>query len=218
MANFIRSTATAVFTPVLFSYKSGHFRSSFKMAAVSRNGDVLPWYTYPAVDFLKHRTYADKTVLEFGGGQSTLWWADRAKYVVTFEGDRQWHDKLKGEIPANVELFCVSMESAEACENEVESLIAKNRYESFDVIIVDGLYRTEMAGIAERMLSKNGIIILDNAESYEFYEKFHDGGLSRVDFFGQAPGVILPHCTSILFKDQAFVFSSKYPIAEISGE
>jgi hypothetical protein len=29
-----------------------------------------------------------------------------------------------------------------------------------------------------------------------------------VDFYGHAPGVILPHCTSVFFKGSAFVFGN----------
>src|SRR5947207_2919580 len=91
----IRALATAVLTPLWFSYKTGHCRSSFKMAAVNRRGEPLPWYTYPCIHFLEFRDFRDKTVLEFGAGQSTLWWSQRAAQVVAFEGDPAWHDELK---------------------------------------------------------------------------------------------------------------------------
>ena len=90
LSNPIRNVVTAVLTPIRYSYRTGHFRSSLKMAAVTRHGDPLPWYTYPAIDFLKDRNYAGKTVLEFGGGQSTLWWATHAASVVTFEASAKW--------------------------------------------------------------------------------------------------------------------------------
>src|SRR4051812_13882826 len=88
----IRALTTALCTPMLFSYQSGHFLSSLRMMAVAKNGAPLPWYSYPCIEFLKHRDYRDKVVLEFGGGQSTLWWAQRARRVVTLEGDQQWYE------------------------------------------------------------------------------------------------------------------------------
>jgi len=66
--NPIRSFLIAFMTPILFSYRTGHFLSSFRMIPVSRRGKALPWYVYPAIDFLKYRSYEDKIVLEFGGG------------------------------------------------------------------------------------------------------------------------------------------------------
>ncbi|MFT6408402.1 MAG: hypothetical protein ACJAQ6_001820 [Arenicella sp.] len=53
------------------------------MSAVARDVSAIPWYTYPSIDFLKFRDFSNKTVLEFGGGQSTLWRASKASSVVT---------------------------------------------------------------------------------------------------------------------------------------
>jgi hypothetical protein len=105
----IRNVFTAILTPVLFSLRSGHFRSSFKGYAVSAKGEPIPWYTYPCIEFLRQRSYEDKRVLEFGGGQSTLWWARLARHIVTFEGDIDWYNQIKVTMPANVDLHYVSM-------------------------------------------------------------------------------------------------------------
>jgi hypothetical protein len=59
-------------------------------------------------------------VLEFGGGQSTLWWAERAKNVVTLEGNKEWYEKIKRDMPENVDLNYVSMENKEANVSEVK--------------------------------------------------------------------------------------------------
>lgn len=197
LSNFIRSFCTAILTPIIFSYNTGHFKSSFKMMAVSKDGKPLPWYTYPSIDFLKSRSYKDKSVLEFGGGQSTLWWAERANSVVAIEGDNKWFERYKRIIPANVSLYKVSMESSATCVSQVKEILNKEKFKKFDVIIIDGLYRFEMIEIAIKFMSDDGVIICDNSEGYGFYEGFKNSGLQRVDFFGNAPGVILPHCTSV---------------------
>lgn len=88
-ANILRSAFTAVLTPIIFSYRTGHFLSSWKMSAVSRTGEPLPWYTYPCIDFISFRNFTGKSILEFGGGQSSLWWSKRAGHVVTIEGDKE---------------------------------------------------------------------------------------------------------------------------------
>jgi len=157
-------------------------------------------------------------VLEFGGGQSTLWWAERAKSVVTLEGDKDWYEKIKGNMPDNVDLSYVSMESKEANVSQVKESLSEKSYEEYDVIIIDGLYRFEMIDIAINYLKDDGIIICDNAEGYGFYEGFKDRGLSRVDFFGNAPGVVLPHSTSIYFRPTSFVFQAVFPIPVIAKE
>jgi len=182
------------------------------MAAVSRKGEPLPWYTYPCIDFLTYRSYEDKAVLEFGGGQSTLWWAKRAKHVVTLEGDSQWYERIKSRMPTNVDLHYVSMRSPLECVVAVEGILRSVKDSMFDVIVIDGLVRSEMIGIARRLMAEGGIIVCDNAEGYGFYEGFKDSGLSRVDFFGYAPGGVRPHATSIFFGSNSFAFSSRHPI------
>jgi hypothetical protein len=216
LSNLIRSVATASLTPVLYGYNSGFFLSCFKMKAVSKDGEPLPWYTYPSIEFLRHRTYQDKLILEFGGGQSTLWWAKRAKHVVTLEGNQEWTDKIKRTLPANVDLHYVSMRDAETNAQQVRAVLASNQYPQFDVIIIDGLHRNAMIEIACDVLAVDGAIVCDNAEGYGFQEGFKERGLDRVDFYGNAPGVILPHCTSLYFKPSSFVFSPTIPIAASS--
>jgi hypothetical protein len=214
ISNLIRSFFTAMLTPILFSYRTGHFRSSWKMLSVSRIGEPVPWYTYPCIDFLRHRDFSGKTVLEFGGGQSSLWWSQRAKSVVTLEGNHLWHEKIKTQMPSNVHLFLVSVENSSACVESVNKIL--QAYVEFDVIIIDGLFRSEMIAISQALTAKGGAIICDNAEGYGFYEGFRESGMSRVDFFGNAPGVVLPHCTSLFFKEQCFLLSSEYAIPSIA--
>ena len=188
------------------------------MTAITRDGEPLPWYTYSIIDFLKYRNFDSKSILEFGGGQSTLFWAKRASRVVTLEGDKSWYLKIKKEMPYNVHLHYVSMENKFINVAQVNSVLQSEDRQTYDVIVIDGLYRDEMIKIALRLMAEDGIIICDNSEGYGFYDGFKETSLKRVDFFGNAPGVVLPHCTSIFFKSSSFVFSSKNPIPVLAKE
>lgn len=216
--NPVRSILTAIIGPALFGYRTGYFISCFKMKAVSKDGEPIPWYTYPCIDFLKYRSYENKDVLEFGGGQSTIWWANRAKHVVTLEGDREWYDKIKNMMPDNVDLHYVSMNNKNINVSQVKKVLDAKQYLAYDVIVIDGLFRYEMIEIALTLMKDDGMIICDNAEGFGFHEGFKESGLNRVDFFGNAPGVVLPHATSIFFKSSSFAFSSKYPIPILANE
>lgn len=218
IAEPIRSAGIAVLGPLLFSWRSGHFRSSFRRAAVSRSGDPLPWYTYPCIDFLKYRSFKGRTVLEFGSGQSTLWWAERAERVVAMEGDVLWYDKVRASVPTNTEVNLVTMDDASACVDAVDRILASRAAEEFDVVIIDGLWRNELVEVAVRVVADDGIIICDDAEGYSFFEAFKDRDFERVDFFGFAPGSVLPHCTSIFSRPRAFVFDSRHPIPRVAAE
>ena len=79
---FFRRILTALITPVLFSYKSGHFLSSIQSKAVDKKNNPIPWYTYSCIDFLQTFNYENKKILEFGSGQSSIWWSKLSKKFI----------------------------------------------------------------------------------------------------------------------------------------
>ena len=202
-ARLIRSGATGLLTPVYFSVRSGHFSSSLRTKAVDRKGNAIPWYTYPLIDLLLVKIFSDKTILEFGAGQSTVWWSQRAKNVLSFEGDQIWFDSLQSNLPTNVELHYVS--------NSDPKIVSVLGEKLFDVIIIDGLSRFNASKIALNHLNKRGVIIVDNSDGwsegdYPIMTLFRNEGFSRVDFYGHTPGVMNPHCSSVFFRDSGFIF------------
>src|SRR5205807_1001412 len=129
-----------------------------RSAAVDRHGNPLPWYTYPAIDFLDTKDFSTKSVLEFGSGQSTLWWARRCKRVLSFESDPQWCAYVKSTLSPNADIFLIS--------NDLKGLDDHLHGNRFDVIIIDGLYRLKAAGRALELLQLEGAILVDNSEGY----------------------------------------------------
>ena len=207
----VRATATALLTPLEFARRTGHWRSSLYSRAVSGDGAPLPWYTYPCIDFLTPRRKLLRSVLEFGAGQSTLWWAAEGAEVVAFEADRGWYEYLRPLVPSNVQLYFVAMESPEQCLRDVRAQLASCGRERFEAVVVDGLYRTELARMCPELCERHGLIVCDDAEGYDIQASLAATGMQRVDFFGFAPGVILPRCTSIYWRDSP-LFAATLPI------
>jgi hypothetical protein len=212
----LRRVGTAILTPLRFSWGSGHFRSSLEMLAVTRRGAPLPWYTYPCIAFLRQRDYAARAVLEFGAGQSTLWWAQRARHVVAFEGDPDWLARLQPRLPAHAAIHPAPADDAVACVRQVERVLRDGGSARFDVVVIDGLWRAELVGVAIGAVSADGVIVCDDAAGYGFQQAFQGRGFSRADFFGYAPGVLRPRCTSIFFRPGAFLFDDRNPIPEVN--
>lgn len=207
---WVRLVGSAVLTPFLFSYRTGHFKSALLGRAVDKCGRPIPWYTYPSVEFLETRNFKEKSVMEWGAGQSTFWWASRAKRVTAFESDLSWHTMIEKQKLPNVVIHKVPEDLQGA-----ESLIVGKL---FDMIIVDGLDRAKATNISIAHLSEDGAILVDNSEQYwsprEEYpilDMLQDKGFQRVDFFGNAPGVIQLHCTSLFFRSQCFLFLNLDP-------
>jgi hypothetical protein len=195
----IHGVSTAVLTPLLFSFDTGHARSALRGRAVDRRGTPLPWYTYPTIDLLRAKDLSGCRVLEFGAGQSTIWWATRAREVVALEDDPRWCTELARWLPGNVSLRLTEPTAA----GMAHALCGEA---PFDITVVDGLNRLEAARLSLGLLAEEGAILLDNSEgywgpppSYPIIDLFRNAGFRRVDFYGYAPGVVLPHCTSLFF-------------------
>jgi hypothetical protein len=198
----IRRVMTAILTPFYFTLRTGHFKSALRAKAVDRAGRAIPWYTYSCVDFLRDKDFSTCRVLEFGSGQSTLWWAGRSERVLTFEADEAWYQAVSKQMPDNVEIHHVPYDLA-----GVGDIIGDR---TFDVIIVDGLDRAEACRLAAPHLAERGALLLDNAEGYDVVmERFRAEGLSRIDFYGHAAGVILPHCTCVFFRGECFLLEGR---------
>ena len=205
----VRIAGSAILTPLLFSYRTGHFRSALMGKSVDKFGKPIPWYTYPAIEFLTHKDFKEKRILEWGAGQSTFWWASRAKEIIAFESDPFWHAVIGRSSLPNVTLLLTSNDALN-CD---QYLLGKK----FDVIIIDGLNRFQCAIQSVDLLVKNGVIILDDSEGfwgeengkYPILDLFRERGFQRVDFFGNAPGVIEPHCTSLFFRGTCFLFTGQ---------
>jgi len=208
----IRSLATASYAPYFHFFRSGHTRSSFATKAVDRAGNPLPWYSYPCIEFLARRTFAGRSILEFGAGQSTLWWSSVAANVVALEGDPTWHEQLAKSIPANVDLHHAPSRTATECTEGVDGILTTLGNPKFDIVVIDGLWREQLVPIARAHLKEGGAVICDNASGYNMKEAFLGSGFSHVDFYGPAPGVILPSVTSIFFTPGCFLFDEEWPI------
>lgn len=200
----LKGLAIGLVTPFLWSYQSGHFRSSLIRKAVDSEGKPIAWYTYPAVDFLSKRDFSGKRILEFGAGHSTLWWAKRAESVLSFDGNQPWIDYLLPRIPENVSLNLMGQDARDL-----------NLEGKFDVIVIDGHGRHACALVSTELLNENGCVIFDNStgnwgggdgKTFPVLDHFHSQGYSRVDFHGMAPATPRPDCTSIFWKDSCFLF------------
>ncbi|MFC1462581.1 SAM-dependent methyltransferase [Verrucomicrobiota bacterium] len=139
------------------SGKQGHFRSALRWESVDARGEPIPWYSYPAIEFLEQFDFSGKSVFEYGAGNSTLFWAARAARVVSVESNPDWHRNLSKNAPANCKLVL--------CPEKDRYLgaIAAND-PPFDIIAIDGDHRDEAAAAAPGNLTPNGFVILDNSD------------------------------------------------------
>lgn len=178
--------------------ESGWFGSVARSMPVDGAGNPIPWYTYGAIRFLADRLVAPVSVFEYGSGNSTLWWAERARRVVCCEHDRYWHSLMTTRLPDNVEhLFCEFVPGAEYAQQ-----IARN-HDEFDIVVIDGRDRVNCAKNSVQALRPRGVVVWDNSDRTEYqpgYDFLANQGFKRLDFWGMGPINSYGWCTSVFYR------------------
>jgi hypothetical protein len=175
-----------------------HLKTVRTQRAVNRAGEPLPWYTYPAIEFLQQLDFSDKAVFEYGSGMSTVFWASRAARVVSVEDDEQWFHQVRSMAPGNVEL------RFEPDLSKFSGTIGSPG-EHYDVIVVDGpargRTRLKCSRAAVDHLAEGGLVILDNSDWLpESARLLRASGLLEVDMTGFAPICGHVQTTSLFFE------------------
>lgn len=55
----------------------------------------MPWLSYRAIRTIEGIVGNDTTVLEYGSGISTVWFAERCRFVCSIDDDPGWHEKVR---------------------------------------------------------------------------------------------------------------------------
>jgi hypothetical protein len=179
---------------------TGWLHSLLSARPVNAADEPIPWFTYPAIDFLEPRLQPQWTVLEWGAGNSTLWWARRVKRVLSIEHDPAWHRIISTHLPANATI-------ALAC-NEDDYVRAVDPVEKFDLIVIDGEHRNRCARRAIELAGPQTVIVFDNSDRQAVRDglMFLDrSGFKRIDFFGLLPAYCYRTCTTFFFNDDAIL-------------
>ncbi len=165
----------------ILSVLHGQYKSIQQERCIDRNGLPIPWYTYPAIEYIKQLDCSDKTIFEYGSGNSTLFWAARCRRIVSTEDNPTWYEKIKAQLPANADYQLIEDKTGYAQSIHQHS-------EAFDIIVVDGTHRFACAVEALKKLKEDGFIILDNSDWMEKTSKLlRDADLIEVDMSGFGP-------------------------------
>jgi len=177
----------------------------------------IPWYTYPAIEYLDNIDFKFDKVFEYGSGNSTVWWAKRANSITSIEDDENWFHiveeklgKLKNKINY---LF----------EKE-ETYIENTSVINSDIVIIDGGHRTNCAKYIIKLIERNGfepkMIIFDNSDWYpstiEYFRTKSE--YLQIDFHGFGPINGYTWTTSIFFNPKKVSqISYKNKLKSVSG-
>ena len=153
---------------------------------VNERGQPIPWYSYPAIEFIEDKLHNTFNVFEYGMGQSSLWFSQRVNHVYSVEHDPIFFDTMKNQLTNNITARLAKDEAYYACE------ILKYSDNFFDIIAIDGVNREQCTRLCYKKIKKDGFIIFDNADretSDASLLFLASKGFKRIDFFGLAPSL-----------------------------
>jgi SAM-dependent methyltransferase len=162
----------------------------------------IPWFAYAAIDFLEESLRPGMSVCEYGSGGSTLFFARRAKSVLSIEDNPKWHElvsrRLEEKGIANVTLRLCPFDFKNPVGFEDSDYLRALPDESFDVIVVDGSEEwTQVRPVcfrkAEQRIRPGGMIIVD--DSWRYPELRTNNRAKRCSVF-QSVGPCRPGVTS----------------------
>ena len=177
----------------ILSKEYGQWESIKHEMCIDAQKNPIPWYTYPAIEYLRQLDISDKSVFEFGCGNSSLFWAQRAKEVISIEDSKMWYETIRKLKNDNQQIVLVEEKT-----DYVSYITKLNRH--FDIIVVDGQYRFDCANSALNCLNDNGMMILDNSDWYpNTSELLRNHDLIEIDFSGFGPINNYTWTTSLYF-------------------
>lgn len=179
----------------ILAYDFGLLKSIVREESLDSNGNPIPWYSYPAIEFLSQFDFSEKQIFEFGSGNSTIWWGNRGKSVVSVEHNPDWYQKMINAVPANVMLYLES--------DKCQYLSRLNQ--QFDIIIIDAIWRDECVRQSLKHIADSGMIIIDDAQRVHNYPEYQqalqqlqtDSRFIEIDFTGFTPIANFTKITSV---------------------
>ena len=165
----------------VLALEQGLLRSMETGLPADARGAPVPWFTYPAIEYLNQFNLAGLKVFEYGCGQSTRYWARRGCQVWSVDHDEAWYRTVSADMGTECALYLGSD------EDSYVGAIAKAG-EKFDIVLIDGVLRERCVDPAVAHLAPGGFIILDNADrDLSAGRLLRQRGFFEVDFSGFGP-------------------------------
>ncbi len=178
--------------------EDGWFKSFNSKKSVDKNGNPIPWNTYPFIKFIEPRLKKHFDVFEYGSGNSTIWFSARVNSIYSVENDKEWYNIVSKSLPDNSHLVYQELQYDGDYSKEVEK---SGKY--YHIVIIDGRDRVNCIKRSIPRLTEDGIIVFDNSDLsiyQEAIELLEKEGFRRIDFIGMSPVTAHNNYTTVFYK------------------
>lgn len=171
----------------------GHDISIRENLVVNSSMQPIPWFTYPAIEYLEQFDFSNFDVLEWGSGSSSIYFSSKVKSILSIEDDEKWFNQILSD-----SRFFGTIKLA---KNKLDYIsIATSTEEKYDLIIIDGKYRDACIDNLKYVVKPSSIVIFDNSDrNPELCEVIRNMGFLEVDMHGISPKVVFATTTSFFF-------------------
>ncbi|WP_411895030.1 hypothetical protein [Winogradskyella sp. A2] len=182
--------------------QTGFIESTLNYDLKNQLGEYIPWMNYPVIEFLNKRIHNKLVVFEYGSGASTMFFAKRAKKIISIEYDKDWYKKIKKELFKKISNGQIHYH--ELNDSYPRAIDYHLNDQKCDVVVIDGRKRVKCAKRAFNYLSDIGVVIFDDTyrkcykEGIDFYKK---KGFRSIIFKGIKPTGFGTDQTTILYRD-----------------
>ncbi|ACB75051.1 class I SAM-dependent methyltransferase [Opitutus terrae] len=177
--------------------ETGWVRSLLAGEVVDANGDPQPWATLPYVEFIRPRLHSGWTVMEYGSGASTLFYAARVRQIWAVEHEPSFAAVLRPRLPSNAQLLTATAGTS----NYADAISGCSA--APELVSVDGADRVACIRRTIECLAPQGVVVLDDAERTEYAEAHRmlvRAGFRSLEFWGLAPAWVRRKCTTVFYR------------------
>jgi len=145
---------------------------------------ILPWIHRDVTNFLQEKIDKNTKILEFGSGNSTIYFSKLTNNLISIEHNKDWYNKIKPQLNSSVKYILSYVDYVPHlptdkkfynCDTIEELLEADIPDEYFDIIIIDGIDRVNCAYGSVNKLKKGGVLILDDSNRIQHSLEIGDG-------------------------------------------
>jgi predicted O-methyltransferase YrrM len=134
-----------------------------------------PWLTPQAILILEQLLRSSDVVVESGSGRSTKWFLERCARLYSIETSFDYYLRVRADIKRENLLSKLTYGLIFSFEDVIAFVNAYVPLE-VDVILIDGAYRVETAGLLIDRLKSGGILIFDNVNVFHEFRKSNSPG------------------------------------------
>src|SRR5437867_4465262 len=128
----------------LFSHWTPRYiLNRIKLLAYERTHPNSPWLTRRMIEILASWLHPEDRGLEWGSGRSSLWFAERVKYLISVEHNESWYRQIYSKLEEN-KLKNVDYRFYRD-RSQYVSFTDELPAKSFDFVLVDGIERDRCA-------------------------------------------------------------------------